>query len=299
VGPAEAGRRLDVFLAERLGLSRAQVRRLLGRGAVAVQGRVARGRDKGRSLASGDAVEVAPYRPPSDQRVAPEPELPLRVVGEGPGWLAADKPAGMAMHPYEEGETGTLLGAVVARRPEVHGVGEGGLRSGIVHRLDVDTSGVVLVASDAEVWQRLRRAFQDHRVEKVYRAVVAGRVESEGRADVGVCMARHRPARVRVVPEAERAGARGVWPVRMTWRPLEVRAGESLVEVRPETGFLHQIRVVLAAAGHPLLGDRTYAPRVVAARAPHHLLHATRVAFEQIEAEAPVPDERFAASGER
>jgi len=299
VGPAEAGGRLDVFLAERLGLSRAQVRRLLVRGAVEVSGRAARERDKGRSLVAGDEVTVTRFRPAAEARVAGEPDLPLRLVAEGPGWLAADKPAGMAMHPYVEGETGTLLGAVAARHPEVHGVGEGGLRSGIVHRLDVDTSGVVLVATGQESWLRLRRAFQEHRVEKVYRALVAGRLEAPGAADVGVCMARHRPARVRVVGEAERAGARGVWPVRMAWRPLEVREDETLVEVRPETGFLHQIRVVLAEAGHPLLGDATYAPPEIAARAPRHLLHATRVAFEDVVALAEVADPRFATAGER
>ena len=90
-----------------------------------------------------------------------------------------------------------VLGALSARHPEIHGVGEGGLRSGVVHRLDVDTSGVLLFATEEEVWQRLRRAFQTQRVEKVYRALVCGRLEHEGRAEGGRVMARHRPARVR------------------------------------------------------------------------------------------------------
>ncbi len=299
VDQASAGRRLDVFLAERLGLSRAQVRRLLGRGSVEVAGRTARERDKGRSLVEGEEVAVAPYHAAADERVLPEPDLPLRIVARGAGWLAADKPPGMAIHPYEEGETGTLLGAVVARHPETQGVGEGGLRSGIVHRLDVDTSGVVLVATEQACWQRLRRAFQEHRVEKHYRAVVAGSVEASGEADVGVCMARHRPAKVRVVDEAERASARGVWPVRMTWCPLEVRDDSTLLEIRPETGFLHQIRVVLAWAGHPLLGDRTYAPPDIAARAPRHLLHATRICHDEILALGDVPFSCFLTAGEK
>ena len=298
VDPAEAGHRLDVFLAEKLGLSRAQVRRLLGRGSVAVAGRTARERDKGRSLAAGEQVAVAPFRAAEHQRIVAEPEQPLVVVARGTGWLAVDKPAGMAMHPFEEEETGTLLGAVVARHPELQGVGEGGLKSGVVHRLDVDTSGVVLIATEESAWQRLRRAFQEHRVEKVYRALVAGRVEADGEADVGVCMARHRPAKVRIVDEAERSRARGVWPVRMTWRPLEVRESTSLVEVRPVTGFLHQIRVVLAHVGHPLLGDRTYAPPEIAALAPRHMLHATRIAYEEILASGEVFEAGFATSSE-
>jgi 23S rRNA pseudouridine1911/1915/1917 synthase len=298
VEAAAAGRRLDVFLAEKLGLSRAQVRRLLGRGSVAVAGRAARERDKGRTLAAGDQIIVAPYRAAEDQRVTPEPERPLVVLARGPGWLAVDKPAGVAMHPFEEDETGSLLGAVVARHPELQGVGEGGLKSGIVHRLDVDTSGVVLIATEEGTWRRLRQAFQEHRVEKVYRAIVAGRMETAGEADVGVCMARHRPAKVRIVDDAERARARGVWTVQMAWRPLEVRESTSLVEVRPLTGFLHQIRVVLAHAGHPLLGDRTYAPPEIASRASRHMLHATRVAYQEIVAFGDVPDPEFSTAGD-
>lgn len=294
VEAGEIGRRLDVFLAERLELSRAQVRRLLARSAVQVAGRTARARDKGRALAAGEVVEVAAFRAPEHQRIPPEPDAPLLVLARGPGWLAVDKPAGVPVHPFEEEETGTVLGAVAARHPEVQGVGEGGLRSGVVHRLDVDTSGVLLVATEEAAWRRLREAFRRHRVEKTYRALVAGRVEVAGSADLALCLARHRPARVRVVDEAEAADARGVWRVRMSWVPLEVFANASLLEVRPVTGFLHQIRVVLAHAGHPLLGDRTYARGAVADAAPRHMLHAARVAFEEVRAESPdAPD--FAA----
>ena len=127
----------------------------------------------------------------------------------GPGWLAADKPAGMPVHPLAEDETGTLLNAVVARHPEVQGVGEGALRSGVVHRLDVDTSGVMLVARDQGTWQRLRDAFTARQVEKVYRALLLGRLQGEGAVSVGLLTARHRPARVRVA-RPEEAESRAV-----------------------------------------------------------------------------------------
>jgi 23S rRNA-/tRNA-specific pseudouridylate synthase len=153
----------------------------------------------------------------------------------------------------------------------------------------VDTSGVLLLATGDESWRRLRRAFQEHRIEKVYRALVAGRLEAEDSAELALALARHRPARVRVVGPAERAHARGAWQTRMSWRPLDVFASATLVEVRPVTGFLHQIRAVLAHRGFPLLGDRTYASTEVAAAAPRHMLHATRLAFEEIEAESPEP----------
>ena len=291
VGARQAGRRLDLFLAESLGLSRAQARRLLARGAVLVAGRRASESEKGSTLAEGVSVVVEPFRRPDQQEARPEPDAGLVILAEGPGWLAVDKPAGTPVHPLREEETGTLLGAALARYPEMQGVGEGGLRSGVVHRLDVDTSGVLLLATREEVWQRLRGGFREHQVEKVYRAVVAGQLRERGSIAVGLAVARHRPARVRVVPESERARARGVRDVEMSWQPIDVRDDSTLVEVRPVTGFLHQIRVVMAHLGHPLLGDRSYARGAVAEAAPRHLLHALRVAYEDVVAESPLPPE--------
>lgn len=291
VNAREAGRRLDLFLAERLGLSRAQARRLLARGAVQVAGRQAGESEKGTALAEGASVTVEPFRRAEQEVARPEPDASLEILAEGPGWLAIDKPAGMPVHPLREDETGTVLGAALARHPEMQGVGEGALRSGVVHRLDVDTSGVLLLATREDVWQRLREAFREHRVEKVYRAVVAGQLSERGSIAIGLAVARHRPARVRVVPEHERARARGVRDVEMSWEPLEVRETSTLVEVRPVTGFLHQIRVVMAHLGHPLLGDRSYARGADAEAAPRHLLHATRVAIDDVVAESAPPPE--------
>ena len=241
VGAREAGRRLDVVLAERLGLSRAQARRLLARGAVSVGGRPAGEREKGSLLEAGAEVAVEPFRRAEEAEARPEADAPLAVLAEGEGWLAVDKPAGTPVHPLRDDETGIVLGAALARYPQMQGVGEAGLRSGVVHRLDVDTSGVLLLATGEEAWQRLRRGFSEHRVEKVYRAVVAGELSEAGSLAVGLAVARHRPARVRVVSEGERHRARGVRDVEMSWRPLEARDGATLVEVRPVSGFLHQI----------------------------------------------------------
>lgn len=289
VSAGEGGGRLDLFLAERLRLSRAQARRLLARGAVRVDGQPVGEREKGASLASGAAVEVLPFQRPEDARVRPEVDAPLSLLAAGDGWLAVDKPAGVPVHPLREDEAGSVLGAVCARYPEIQGVGEGGLRSGVVHRLDVDTSGVLLFATREDRWQELREGFREHRVEKVYRAVVSGQLHDAGSIAVGLAVARHRPARVRVVPEAERARARGVRDVEMSWCPLRVGDDRTLIEVRPVTGFLHQIRVVMAHLGHPLLGDRSYASGAAARAAPRHLLHATRVCYREISAESAPP----------
>ncbi|MDJ0853357.1 MAG: RluA family pseudouridine synthase [Myxococcota bacterium] len=305
VSEQDAGRRLDLFLAEKLALSRAQARRLLARGAVRLDGRGLAEAAKGRPVAAGAVVRVAPFEPPGAERVVPEPDAPLAVIARGAGWLAVDKPAGAPVHPLAADERGTVLGAVLGRHPEAQGVGEGGLRSGVVHRLDVDTSGVLLVATEEAAWQRLRAAFREHRVEKVYRALVAGHLQEEGGLRTRLALARHRPARVRVLPDDERQRARSGREVAMSWRPLEHLDGATLVEVRPVTGFLHQIRVVLAHLGFPLLGDRTYAPPAVAAAAPRHLLHASRLRLEaglrldEVEAASPDPPDFAAAVAAR
>jgi 23S rRNA pseudouridine1911/1915/1917 synthase len=292
VGDEDTGQRLDVFLAGKLDLSRAQARRLLARGAVRVDGRPVAAGAKGERLWRGAAVSVAPFTRPEHQRALAEPAAPLVVLARGPGWLVVDKPAGIPVHPLAETERGTVLNALVARAPELHGVGEGGLRSGVVHRLDVETSGALLFATEPRSWGRLRAAFREHRVEKVYRAVVVGRLEHPGHVELGLVTARHRPARVRVVAEGERARSLRVGVT--SWRPLEVWEVATLVEVRPKTGFLHQIRATFAHLGFPIVGDRIYATAGDASGAPRQMLHAARLEFEEVAAASPDPAD-FAA----
>jgi 23S rRNA pseudouridine1911/1915/1917 synthase len=214
-------------------------------------------------------------------------------VASGAGWIAVDKPAGMPVHPLDERETGTLIGHLLVAHPEIHGVGEGGLRSGVVHRLDVDTSGVMLVASEAASWERLRGAFQAHRVRKRYRAIVQGRLDPPGGAldmELPLVVARHRPARVRVATPDEILRGRSRSVVQRVLRLAELE-GATLIEVRPRTGFLHQIRATLAHLGHPLVGDRRYDAADDAGGARRHMLHAAEVGLEEIHATAPEPED--------
>jgi 23S rRNA pseudouridine1911/1915/1917 synthase len=289
VSEAEAGARLDVFLARVLPASRGQVRALLAARGVSVDGSGVDLTAKGRILAAGQRVALREPTLAAAGAPEPEPDVPLRVLAEGEGWIALDKPAGVPVHPLAPGERGTLLNALVARHPEVTGIGEGGLRSGVVHRLDVDTSGVLLFATAELRWLDLREAFRSHRVEKHYRALVHGRLEGEGDLVLQLAVVRHRPARVGVVAAGDGRSRR----TQLRWRSLERFESTTLVEVAPRTGFLHQIRASLAHLGHPLVGDVAYgAPEGEGER---HLLHAARVAVDDVAAESPDAED-FAAA---
>jgi len=294
IAPEDAHQRLDVVLARRLDLSRAQTRKLLETGAVRLNGAPVDRSVKGLALEPGARIEVEGFVHPRERRAVAEPDAPLAVLAEGPGWLAVDKPAGQAVHPLEPDETGTLLNAVAARRPEIHGVGEGGLRSGVLHRLDLDTSGAMLFATEAATWGRLRGAFARHEIAKTYRALVAGAPPDAGRIDRRLVVAQHKPAYVKVAPggggRATRMGFRTVERFGDTGEQL---GDASLVEVDLETGFLHQVRVGFAHEGHPVLGDRTYGGAVAEA-ASRQMLHCARLAFEEIEVTSPDPED-FAA----
>jgi 23S rRNA pseudouridine1911/1915/1917 synthase len=294
VGAGDSGSRLDAFLARALGCSRAEVNRLLEQGRVRLDAATVSLRARGRSLAGGERIAVAGFTPPAERRIAPDSGVPLRVLAEGPGWLALDKPPGVPVHPLREDERGTLLGAAAARHPELQGVGEGGLRSGLVHRLDTDTSGVVLVATSQAAWRRLREGFRTHRARKLYRALVLGAPPAEGRLELALRVSRHRPARVTVAAPGD-PHARAT---RLAWRRLEVRGPASLVEVSLETGFLHQIRASFAHRGHPVAGDRRYGPADDPTGAPRQMLHAARLELDEIRVASPDPED-FATCLER
>lgn len=282
-----SGQRLDRCLADTLELSRSQANALLRAGAVTLDGRPATLRDKGQILLAGQqlAADCAALDP------APN-GAPLAVVAEGPDWLIADKPSGLATRPLHGGQRDTLLNRVVAHRPAIVGVGEGGLRSGVVHRLDVDTSGLVLFATTAARHAEARRAFTAHTAVKRYLALVAGRVDEPRRVELGLAVTRHAPARVEVVDSEAHPNARRT---ALSWNPRHAGPHATLLDVALETGFLHQIRVTFAHLGHPVLGDTRYAPPAIASAADRLMLHAHHLDVGFAAADAPPPHDFHAA----
>jgi len=285
-----SGERLDVFVVRRCpGLSRSLVQRLIREGRVTVGGRPGRA---GQRLERGDRVVVR-MPPEAPEPLRPEP-IPLTIVYEDADLLVVDKSAGLTVHPAAGVRRGTLAAALLAYRPELAGVG-GPERPGIVHRLDRDTSGLLVVAKNEAARAALVRQWKEQQVEKGYLALVHGRLEPlQGVIDAPVGRDQRHRQRMAVV-EGGRAARTAYRVQRYLQGGPSDRDVYSLVEVTPSTGRTHQIRVHFAALGHPLVGDRVYGrPSAVLGR---QFLHAHRLAFRHpvdgrlLEFESPLPDD--------
>ncbi len=289
VGEAEAGLRLDHFLAARLqGQSRSRIQEWIAQGRVRVNGAAKKASWKTRA---GERIEVEPAEPPP-LRAFPE-EIPLQILYEDEAVAAVNKPAGLVVHAGAGRFSGTLVNALLHRYGRLSEAGDA-LRPGIVHRLDKGTSGVILVARTEAAHRSLAHQFASRTVEKVYLALVEGRVAAEQ----GVI---HRPIERDPVRRTRMTARTGRGREALTeYRVLERFEKFTLLEVRIRTGRTHQIRVHLSSIGHPVAGDTLYgAAARPAGMAPlgRPWLHAARIAFtspasgERVAVEAPLPDE--------
>ena len=297
VPPAQAGARLDQFLAQGLGWSRARLQKLLKAGLVTVNGAPKAASYKVRA---GEAVTVQ-VPEPAPSPLAPEP-LALEIIYEDRDLLVINKPPGQVVHPGAGHRGGTLLNALLHHCPELKEIGEVS-RPGLVHRLDKDTSGLLVVAKTALAHQSLVGQFAARETHKKYLALVWGRLpEVEGRIDKDI--GRHPSQRHKMTAHPRRGKAAVT-----RWRVLREFPGPlTLVELSPETGRTHQLRVHLASLGHPVLGDATYgggvsrlagAPKLRSLKPLVHrqLLHAWRLEVthprtgERLSWEAPLPED--------
>ncbi|HZN92393.1 MAG TPA: RluA family pseudouridine synthase [Myxococcales bacterium] len=282
-----SGRRVDLFVSEALGLSRAKVKRLFEEGAVRVDGRAAR---KGDLLRAGQRVEVAGEALDRGPPLQPEPSAPLSILHEDAELVFADKPAGWPSHPLQPGETGTVANALVARYPECAAVSDDPREGGLCHRLDVQTSGVLLAARTRAAWEAMRGAFSGEGADadKRYWAAVQGPIADEGEIDLPL---RHHGDRVEPA-----VGGEGARPARSDFRVLCRSGDAALVEVRIHTGVLHQVRAHLAAIGAPVLGDAPYGGRPLPGLS-RFFLHARSLEVthpgtrRRLRVESPLPEE--------
>jgi 23S rRNA pseudouridine1911/1915/1917 synthase len=275
--------RLDRYVAENCPeLTRSRAQKLIGDGLVRVNGAVAKA---GLRLSNGDLVTVT-IPPPTTGLLEPE-AIPFDILYEDDDVLVIDKPAGLPVHPAPGHPEHTLVNAILAYLSVAPDTGDP-LRPGIVHRLDMDTSGVMLVAKNRVARANLVEQFKTHSVVKLYLVLVRGHLAPErGVIEAPVGRAPRNRKRMAVVAEGQGR------PARTEYRVLKYINNYSLLEVTPETGRTHQIRVHLAAIGHPVVGDATYG--VKSALLSRQFVHASRLGFrlpssgEYVEFEASLP----------
>ena len=293
----DAGQRLDRFLAASLPeLSRSRIAELIDAGHVLVNGAAVK---RAHRVVVGDRIQVALLPRPALE-AAPE-NIPLEILYEDEDLLVVNKPAGMTVHAGAGASRGTLVNALLHRFQKLSAVG-GPLRPGIVHRLDKDTSGVLVVACNDAAHRGLAAQFQNRTVEKTYLALVHGKLKREsGAIDLPISRDSIRRTRMTTRRPAGRARA-----ARTDWRVLARLENFTLVAVRIQTGRTHQIRVHFSALGHPVVGDTLYGapkqvrlPRKGAAPPPlgRNFLHAARISFEhprtgqRVTVASPLPPE--------
>ena len=281
----DAGQRLDRFLAESLPtFSRSRLQSLIREGFVTVNGNAARPRDLVRA---GDFIE---WREPEIAKIDAEPErMDLEILFEDGDLLVLNKPAGLVVHPGAGHQQHTLVNALLAHCKNLSVIG-GKERPGIVHRLDKETSGALVVAKNDAAHRDLSKQFADRTTGKVYLALVAGTPrKSSGTIDAPI--ARH-PVHRQRMSIARRAGR----SAKTEYRVLHSSADRSLLECTIHTGRTHQIRVHLHHLGHPVLGDKVYGGKR-AGNSPRQMLHAWQLTFrhprtdQQLSFTAPIPSD--------
>jgi 23S rRNA pseudouridine1911/1915/1917 synthase len=272
--PEDRGLRLDIFLARHLvQFTRSHIQTLNRTGAVRVGDRQEKA---GYRLRGDEVIEVDLE---ASRRPALEPQdVPFRVVHEDDDLAVIEKPAGLVVHPGAGTSGGTLAHGLMYRFRSLSGTG-GEARPGIVHRIDKWTSGLLIVAKNDWTHARLSRAFQERAVEKTYLALVHGRMRQPS-GDIALNIGRHSTVRTRMSVQQGRGRA-----ALSSYRKLKEAGDFSLLEVKIKTGRTHQIRVHLAAIGHPVVGDDVYGERRYAqfvkkyGKPGRHFLHAAELKF--------------------
>ena len=280
-----AGERADAFLARTLpGLTRSAAQRLLEQGAVTLNGAPAR---KNARLSPGDALEVA-LSAPEPVDVLPQ-SIPLDVVYEDGDVIVVNKPVGLVVHPAPGHPDGTLVNALLYHcGSSLSGI-NGQLRPGIVHRIDRDTSGLIIAAKNDRAHLALASQLQDHSLARTYEAVAVGGLREDS-GTVNAPIGRH-PADRKKMAIDRKSGREAV----THWSVLARYPGYTHLECRLETGRTHQIRVHLASIGHPLLGDTVYGAKKPVPGLAGQCLHARRLRFVHpstglpVELECPLP----------
>ena len=287
VSEGEAGIRLDSWITMRLtGISRTRIQALIKKGRVLIEGKPGK---ESRRTRAGETVRVF-FPVLQSVKISPEP-IPLDILHQDADIVAVNKPAGLAVHPSIGHPRGTLANALLHHCPDLAGIGWE-LRPGMAHRLDKDTSGVLVAAKNEKALASLLDQFKKRLVHKEYLAIALGRPEP-AKGVIRTLIGRDPASRMRMSARVSRGRAAVT-----NYRVLDASGGFSLILLTPETGRTHQLRVHLAHAGHPVAGDARYGAdfrRDTPAEVPRQMLHAWKLALthpgtgRRIEFVAPIP----------
>ena len=274
VSDSDAGKRLDLYISEAAGLSRSAAARLIESGEVTVGGRA---REKKYAVKSADEISLS--LPDAEEYTAEAEDIPLSVVYEDSDIIVINKPSGMVVHPAPGNYTGTLVNALLYHcRDSLSGIG-GVMRPGIVHRIDKDTSGLLVVAKNDFAHQAMAKELEHHGIEREYRALVRGGFR-DGCGTVNLPIARHPKDRKKMAVSHTDPSAREAVT---HYSVLESFGQVTYLSLRLETGRTHQIRVHMSHLGHPLLGDPVYGGGYTPFEKQHaplldgQILHAARL----------------------
>jgi 23S rRNA pseudouridine1911/1915/1917 synthase len=295
-----AGRRLDAFLRVHLPfLSRSELESALRERFFSINGRQAR---KGDRVADGDTVQFTGPGAWLSPAPIPNPGLAVPLVHEDIHLLALNKPAGMNCHSFSGREDDSLANFLLAQWPELAGIGKSRWEPGLVHRLDYDTSGIILVARTRAAFDDLCRQFRRRTVGKKYLALVWGSTAQHGTIDFPLAHDPKDERKMQVVAASdERARKRRVWPALTHFKKVCERRRLSFLELEMQTGVTHQLRAHLSAIDHPIVGDRLYGTgREETFGLNRHFLHAAELRFahpaskRSLTLTAPLPGELLA-----
>lgn len=270
------GSRVDVFLVRRVPhMSRAKAKALAAKGKVRVDGHRV---PKGHRVSEGELVSLAELPPPTDFDPAPNADLPLTIVHEDEHLVVVDKAPDLPCHPLRPEERETVVNGLIARYPEMAGIGHAKREAGLLHRLDNDTSGLLLAARDRETFERLSADLAERRVDKRYTALCRGFVHAPAFIDWPIAHDKADRRRMQVCERPEEADRMGARPASTEVLKADlVGSGSfSLVEVRAKSARRHQVRAHLASLGHPLAGDVLYGGPPLDGL-DRHFLHASRI----------------------
>ena len=278
VPPAEKPIRADVFARCCLPhLSRREIEQAIRDRLFRVEGKTIK---KGDRLSGGNRLDFCGTESWLAARPVPNQRLSVPIIYEDAALLIVDKPAGLAVHGFSARTEDTVANFLAAQRPSLLEVGKSRWEPGMVHRLDRQTSGLVVIAKTPEAFDHLQRQFRQRQVEKIYLALVWGETRAEDVIDFPLAHAQRDKKRMRAMTSGPHEKGPKIWQAITRYRRLCATGNLSLLEVEMATGVTHQIRIHLATIGHPIVGDRLYGdPRAETFGLQRHFLHAWKLRF--------------------